>query len=154
MNVFYITFVGFVLHGVWKFKISSEASYVYILSGQKFIQNAKNTFWRVFDNLKLPIKQCYQTEWSFIGQKLVENGKIQRQHFWQFSNWIASNFDFWDIFIQFRTVWIHFQSFRKVSKDQLLIHLVPRKKMWHFSKYWIKCFPTLSRCPCAFLTVL
>ena len=34
------------------FKIASEASYVYILSGQKFIKNAKNCpFWRVFENL-------------------------------------------------------------------------------------------------------
>ena len=44
------------------FKIASEASYVYILSGQKFIKNAENgPFWRVFDNLKLAVKQCYQT---------------------------------------------------------------------------------------------
>ena len=41
--------------------IASEASYVYILSGQKFIKNAKNgQFWRVFENLKLAVKQCYQ----------------------------------------------------------------------------------------------
>ena len=44
------------------FNITSEASYVYILSGQKFIKNAKNgPFWRVFENLKLAVKQCYQT---------------------------------------------------------------------------------------------
>ena len=44
------------------FNIASEASYVYILSGQKFIKNAKNVqFWRVFENLKLAVKQCYQT---------------------------------------------------------------------------------------------
>ena len=44
------------------FNIASEASYVYILSGQKFIENAKNgQFWRVFENLKLAVKQCYQT---------------------------------------------------------------------------------------------
>ena len=44
------------------FNIASEASYVYILSGQKLIQNAKNgQFWRVFENLKLAVKQCYQT---------------------------------------------------------------------------------------------
>ena len=44
------------------FKIASEASYVYILNGQKLIKNAKNCpFWRVFDNLKLAVKQCYQT---------------------------------------------------------------------------------------------
>ena len=44
------------------FNIGSEASYVYILSGQKFIKDAKNCpFWRVFENLKLAVKQCYQT---------------------------------------------------------------------------------------------
>ena len=42
--------------------IASEASYVYILSGQKLIKNAKNgPFWRIFENLKLAVKQCYQT---------------------------------------------------------------------------------------------
>ena len=30
------------------FKIASEASYVYVLSGQKFIKNAKNGLWRLF----------------------------------------------------------------------------------------------------------
>ena len=55
-------------HGVWKsqkkvsFNIASEASYVYISSEQKLIKNAKNgPFWRVFENLKLAVKQCYQT---------------------------------------------------------------------------------------------
>ena len=44
------------------FNIASEASYVYILNGQKLIKNAKNgQFWRVFENLKLAVKQCYQT---------------------------------------------------------------------------------------------
>ena len=44
------------------FNIASEASYVYILGGQKLIKNAKNgPFWRVFENLKLAVKQCYQT---------------------------------------------------------------------------------------------
>ena len=44
------------------FNIASEASYVYILSGQKLIKNAENgPFWRVFENLKLAVKQCYQT---------------------------------------------------------------------------------------------
>ena len=44
------------------FNIASEASYVYILNGQKFIKKAKNCpFWRVFENLKLAVKQCYQT---------------------------------------------------------------------------------------------
>ena len=69
------------------FNIASEASYVYILSGQKLIKNAKNDpFWRVFENLKLAVKQCYQTldRSDLIGQKLVENAeieKIQMRHF-------------------------------------------------------------------------
>ena len=43
------------------FNIVSEASYVYILNAQKLIKNAKNgPFWRVFENLKLAVKQCYQ----------------------------------------------------------------------------------------------
>ena len=59
---------------------ASEASYVYILSGQKLIKNAKNgPFWRVFEHLKLAVKQCYQT--VLIGQKLVESAKIQMRHF-------------------------------------------------------------------------
>ena len=44
------------------FNIVSKASYVYILSGQMLIKNVKNgPFWRVFENLKLAVKQCYQT---------------------------------------------------------------------------------------------
>ena len=44
------------------FNNASDASYVYILSGQKLIKNVKNgPFWRVFENLKLAVKQCYQT---------------------------------------------------------------------------------------------
>ena len=42
-----------------EFNIASEASNVNILSGQKFIKNGR--FWRVFENLKLAVKQCYQT---------------------------------------------------------------------------------------------
>ena len=43
----------------WCLKITEK---VYILSGQKFIKNAQNgQFWRVFENLKLAVKQCYQT---------------------------------------------------------------------------------------------
>ena len=44
------------------FNIASEASFVYILRGQKLSKNAKNgQFWRGFENLKLVVKQCYQT---------------------------------------------------------------------------------------------
>ena len=40
-------------------KKSSSTFYVNILSGQKLIKNAKNgPFLRVFENLKLAVKQC------------------------------------------------------------------------------------------------
>ena len=56
------------------FNIVSEARYVFILSGQKLIKNAKNgPFWRDFENLKLVVKQCYQ---------MVENPKKEMRHFW------------------------------------------------------------------------
>ena len=45
-------------------KITEKVSFnnAHILSGQKLIKNAKNCpFWRVFENLKLAVKQCYQT---------------------------------------------------------------------------------------------
>ena len=44
------------------FHIASEAIYVYILSGQKLIKSTKNgPFWGVFENVKLVVKQDYQT---------------------------------------------------------------------------------------------
>ena len=43
------------------FNIASEASYLYILSGQKIVH---------FEKLKLAVKQCYQT------RQLVENAKM------------------------------------------------------------------------------
>ena len=74
------------------FNIASEASYVYILSGQMLIKNAKNgPIWRVFENLKLAIEQCYQTGHFLLGQKLVENTKIK-----EFKC---------DIFSNFHTMW-------------------------------------------------
>ena len=60
-----------------------------ILTGQKFMINAENgQFGRAFKNLKLEVKQCYQTSQE-RQQKLVENAKmskIQKQHFKSFSN--------------------------------------------------------------------
>ena len=45
------------------FNIASEASYVYIFSGKKLIKNAKKkvNFGEFLQNLKLAVKQCYQT---------------------------------------------------------------------------------------------
>ena len=60
-------------HKKVSFYIASEASYVYILSGQKFIKNARNgPIWRVFENLIYLVKQCYQKvryNWTKIGGK-------------------------------------------------------------------------------------
>ena len=45
------------------FNIASEASYIYNLSRQKFLNNAKNApFWRVFENLKLQDFKIRQNE--------------------------------------------------------------------------------------------
>ena len=64
------------------FNIASGASYVYILSGQKLIKNAKNVpFWRVFENLKLAGQLVLPDRSVLIGQKLVENAKIEMRHF-------------------------------------------------------------------------
>ena len=74
------------------FNIPSEASYVYILSGQKLIKNAKNvsilaSFWKP--------EACGQTVLPdrsiLIGQKLVANVKIEKFK--------------WDILGDFQTIW-------------------------------------------------
>jgi len=58
-------------------KITEKASYV--LSGQKLMQNPQNgPFWRVFENLKFAVKQCYQTGQVSKGQKLVKNAKMPK----------------------------------------------------------------------------
>ena len=89
------------------FNIASEASYVYILSGQKLIKNVKNPpFWRVFENLKLVVKQCYQTLrqvsynrtkslWSFVHFDV----KIRRLKYLEIVGRINKNFD---VKIQFK----------------------------------------------------
>ena len=43
------------------------------MSGQKFMKNAKNSqIWRVFQNLKLAVKQCYQIGHFFNITKIGE----------------------------------------------------------------------------------
>ena len=68
------------LHGIWKsqkkisFNIASEASYVYILSGQKLTKNGQfwQNFWKpeAFGQTVLPDRSVLK------GQKVVENVKI------------------------------------------------------------------------------
>ena len=56
------------------FNIASEASYVYILSVQKFIKNAKNaSFWKPEADGQTVLPDRLIS----IGQKLVDNAKIE-----------------------------------------------------------------------------
>ena len=60
------------------FNIASER-YICTLSGQKLITNAKNgLFWRVFEKLRLAVKQCYKTG-HFYRTKI--GGKCQIKRF-------------------------------------------------------------------------
>ena len=63
------------------FNIASEASYVYILSGQKLIKNAKNgLIWRVFEIWSLRSNSVTR-QVSFNRTKNGGNAKIQMRHF-------------------------------------------------------------------------
>ena len=63
-------------------KITEKVSfniYVYILSGQKLIKNAKNgPIWRVFEKPEACSQSVLPDSLVLIGQKLVENVKIQK----------------------------------------------------------------------------
>ena len=51
------------------------------------------SFWRVFENLKLAVKQCYQTGQFFNRTKIggkCQNSNIQLGHFELFSNYVGS----------------------------------------------------------------
>ena len=59
---------------------ASEASYVYILSGQKFIKNAKNgQFRQVFENMNFQSNSVTR-QVNFDKQKLVKNAKIENSN--------------------------------------------------------------------------
>ena len=74
------------------FNIASGVSYVYILSGQKFIKNAKNgPFCRVFENLKLAVKQCYQTGHFNKDKNCDFLSNFQ-------TNWSCAKLEFWYFF--------------------------------------------------------
>ena len=87
--------------GKVSFNITSEASHVYNLSGQKFTKNAKNCYFgRVFENLKIAVKQCYQTDR------------------WKMSKLNNSNATFLVLFNQFA----HLKIIRNPLEIQLFIH--------------------------------
>ena len=82
------SFFLYIAHIVWKslkkvaFNIASEASYVYNLSGRKLIKNAKK--WSIWASFRKPEAwgQTVLPDMSLlIGQKLVEDTKIQTRHF-------------------------------------------------------------------------
>ena len=65
------------------FNIASKESYVYILSGQKFLKNAKNgPFWRSFEKPEACGQTVLPDRSVLIGQKLVENVKISIREIW------------------------------------------------------------------------
>ena len=73
--------------------MASKARYVYILSGQKFIKNAKNSqHWRFFKNLKLAgvTRQVTFNRTKNYGK--CQNWKIQMRHFEWFLNTVKSAF--------------------------------------------------------------
>ena len=48
------------------------------MSVQKFIKNTKNgPFWRIFENLKLAVKQCYQTGQFQLDKKWCKMPKFK-----------------------------------------------------------------------------
>ena len=60
------------------FNIASEASYIYILSGQKFIKTAKNgPFWRVFEDLMLA-KNSVTRQVNFDRTKIDGKCKVEK----------------------------------------------------------------------------
>ena len=82
------------------FNIASEASYVYIFSGQKFMKKGQK--WSILASFWKTVKQCYQTgqflKWT---KKFVKNARIQK-----LKCDILSNFQpkfKWDIFGHFQT---------------------------------------------------
>ena len=89
------------------------------MSGQKLIKNAKNgPFWRVFENLKLEVKQCYQigNNRTKIGRNVIIQ-KIQMRHF----GWYSNNMN-WAFFADFcpinidlsgNTVWAQVLGYQK-----------------------------------------
>ena len=79
-----------VLFGYKLTKNASEASYVYTSGGQKYIKNARiGPSLQLIENLKLAVKQCYQTV-TFHWTKIGENPKIEKfqldnmTNFWTF----------------------------------------------------------------------
>ena len=64
------------------FNIASEASYVYILSGQKFSENAKNDqFWRVFEKTETFGQTVLPDKSFLIRYKNGENGQNLKCNF-------------------------------------------------------------------------
>ena len=60
------------------FNIASEASYVYILSGQKLIKNAKNSQFGEFLKILSLRSNSVTRQATLIGQTLGENAKIEK----------------------------------------------------------------------------
>ena len=61
------------------FNIAIEGSYVYILSGQKLIENVQNgPFWRVFEKPEACVQTVLPDRSVLIGYKMLKNAIIQK----------------------------------------------------------------------------
>ena len=123
--------------------IVSQASYVYILSGQKFIKNTKNgPFWLVFENLKFAVKQCYQIG-HFNRTKI--SGKCLK--LLKMSHLSFSILEFSIIFCLIKidlsgnSVWLQTSGFQK---------LIKMNHIWHFQSTFVyaKCKRSLLHSQC------
>ena len=73
-----------IIHGVWKSQKKSHstrakrATFTFWVDKSSLKEAKNGPIWRVFENLMLAVKQSYQTGQFKIGQKLVENAKIEK----------------------------------------------------------------------------
>ena len=121
------------------FNIASEASYIYILSGQKLIKNAKNgSFWKFLKSWNLLSNRSF-----LIRQKLLKNATYLRNfqtlyncsifHFSLFSQWHESHLAKWKAVLNWwsRQIMFHFKIApltKKVGEKWSTKRLLPNLK--------------------------
>ena len=87
-----------------------RANYVYILSRQKLLKNG--AFWWVFENLKLTVKQCYQT------------GKFEKDNYWWYMRKLKHSNE---------TFWVSFKHCAKCKIETFLtlcLNLILKNSSW------------------------
>ena len=105
------------------FNMASEASYIYILSGQKLLKKVKNSqFWRVFENLSTGCSQTVLPDRSL----LIKN--VSFEVYWIFA--FSTNFCHIKNDMSGNTVWPQAIGFQKIAKFlAFLTNFCPLEKM-------------------------